>query len=160
MWTTVLLLLCCECAYLIRDSIFDFLKHDYTTSINTIYEHQSEFPTISFCSYPQPFNESIHKYIVFCRFIGDTSCTYKPEIFFEMFKDGRYGICFRFNSGENIFNKSIAILKILLVVSYFDLHWSWKWFPTANLFPLNKTFIDIIKKSGRTYSHKECIEIC
>lgn len=212
MWTTVLLLSCCECAYLIYDSIFDFLKHDYTTSINTIYEHQSEFPTISFCSYPQPFNESIHKYIVFCRFMGDTSCTYKPETFFEVFKDGRYGICFRFNSGENILNKSIAILKTSLGGFLFGFTLKLKMIPNSylvynihnntlnpltisnremyasvgsiigisvqkiftnkleipynqcyrdiNLFPLNKTFIDIIKKSDRTYSHKECIEIC
>jgi hypothetical protein len=36
--------------YYVILNILDYLKYETTTTIKTIYEEESEFPTISFCS--------------------------------------------------------------------------------------------------------------
>lgn len=40
-------------SYFVINTIFDYLKYETITSIQVITEEQSQFPSISFCSYPK-----------------------------------------------------------------------------------------------------------
>ncbi len=48
-WSLFLLLFFLGSIYYVILNILDYLKYETTTSIQTIYEQESEFPTISIC---------------------------------------------------------------------------------------------------------------
>jgi hypothetical protein len=49
-WSLFLLLFLLGSIYYVILNILDFLKFETTTSIQTIYEQEPEFPTVSFCN--------------------------------------------------------------------------------------------------------------
>jgi hypothetical protein len=110
MWFTVFIISTSCCGFYTIKNISDYLKKIYSTvtSIQEINEHQSQFPTISFCSYPS-FNTTID------QFISKSSFEKVPLVdlkkFFEEFNDSTYGRCFRFNSGKNMLNKKIPLFN-------------------------------------------------
>jgi hypothetical protein len=52
MWIIVTFISTCAGLYFVIDNIIDFLKYNTVTSLETINEQQSQFPTISICAYP------------------------------------------------------------------------------------------------------------
>jgi hypothetical protein len=51
-WIIVTFISTCAGSYFLIDNIIDFLKYNTVTSLETINEQQSQFPTISICAYP------------------------------------------------------------------------------------------------------------
>jgi hypothetical protein len=108
MWIIVTFISTCAGSYFVIDNIIDFLKYNTVTSLETINEQQSQFPTVSICGYPS-LNISIDKLILRVKFdrIDETNLSR----FFEEFTDSVYGKCFRYNSGRNIYNETYDILN-------------------------------------------------
>jgi len=106
-WSLFLLIFLFLSIYYVILNILDFLKYETTTSIQTIYEQQPEFPTVSFCS---KFDRNFELNILFFWFNNeDLIKEWKNHI--EHFYESHYGNCYRFNSGLNWTNKSIEIKK-------------------------------------------------
>jgi hypothetical protein len=106
-WLIALLLAVLTNIYNVRLIILGYLKFDTTTSIYEINEKQSEFPTISFCSYDDEANFKNIK-IIYLWF-NSNDLTNEWYNHFEIYNDSSYGKCFRFNSGKNVQNESIPI---------------------------------------------------
>ena len=96
-------------SYFVINNIFDFLKYNTVTSLDTINEQQSPFPTISICGFTS-LNMSIEKLFLRVKFdrIDETNLSR----IIEEYNDNVYGQCFRLNSGRNIYNeKFLATLE-------------------------------------------------
>ena len=106
-WFVALLLAVLTNIYNVRLVILGYLKFDTTTSIYEINEKQSEFPTISFCSYDDETNFKNIK--ITNLWFNSIDLTNEWENHFEIYNDASYGKCFRFNSGKNVQNESIPI---------------------------------------------------
>jgi hypothetical protein len=108
MWIIVTFLSTCAGSYFIIDDIIDFFKYNTVTTLQEVYEQQSQFPTISICGYP-PLNMSIDKLFLRVRFdrIDETNLSK----IFEEFNDNVYGKCFRYNSGRNMYKETNDILN-------------------------------------------------
>lgn len=111
MWAISLIISIITCFYLVLDTLFNYLSFDVTTNANLIYEIPIEFPTISFCNKNRPFtNTSIDQFLLACSFYK-SEC--KPDDF-VLFRETRYGDCFRFNSGYNRLGQKTEILKSIV----------------------------------------------
>jgi hypothetical protein len=108
MWIIVTFISTCAGSYFVIDNIIDFLKYNTVTTLETIKEQQSQFPTISICGNP-PLNMSIDKLFLRVRFdrIDETNLSK----IIEEYNDNVYGQCFRYNSGRNIYNETYDILN-------------------------------------------------
>ena len=102
-WFFCLMISSGYCAYLMSISFINFFEYDVITNINTIYEQQSEFPAVSFCSLYGPLNSTS---ILKCQF-NLIDCS----LYIETFNGSSLGKCFRFNSGTNKYNQKVDILK-------------------------------------------------
>jgi len=109
-WLMALLFAVLANIYYVTLIIIGYLKFDTTTSIFEINEKQSEFPTISFCSYNDETNFKNFK--ITNLWFNSIDLTNEWENHFEIYNDASYGKCFRFNSGKNVQNESIPIKSI------------------------------------------------
>ena len=91
------------CAYFISLSILNFFAYNAVTTINTVYETQSQFPTVSLCSVNNPF---MNIEILQFKFNLENYSDY------EIFQDKYYGKCFRFNSGLNRYGNTRDIFNL------------------------------------------------
>jgi hypothetical protein len=205
-------------SYFVINTIFDYLKYETITSIQVITEEQSQFPSISFCSYPKIEQNNSSSSLInetILKFSYDSiefSTNYYSHLI-EEFNDDYYGKCFRFNSGkynQTIYNSTTSGLDNGLYLNvYFNVsssydftemiffiynqslpplwlynngYWirpgSWNYFEiervfaqhlgepysdclkNVSYFSLNKTIIDYILKLNRTYSQKDCFDLC
>jgi hypothetical protein len=103
-WTLFLMIILIGSTFYIILSILDFLSYDTITTIKTINEDQSQFPTISFCNK----NNSDFKFDVLkLGFNSDDIDDWKMH--FETYNDTSFGKCYRFNSGKNMTNQLIPL---------------------------------------------------
>jgi len=111
MWLTCLIAMACLGSYYTLKCILDFLKYETVTSFKMVNERQSQFPTISFCAYPN-FNQShsIENIVVNTRMEGVYQKNF--SLLYEEFTDNVYGRCFRFNSGRNMYGEQIPLLNL------------------------------------------------
>lgn len=115
MWTVLFISSFSVCTYFVTSSILEYLNYEVVTSIELIYEIQSEIPTISFCGNQTNFgNKSIRSVVTNCQIQGDVRCRVEPENFFEEYIDETYDNCFRFNSGKNMNKSNIPIINVTL----------------------------------------------
>ena len=112
-WFFCLMISSGYCAYLMSISFINFFEYDVITNINTIYEQQSEFPAVSFCSLYGPLNSTS---ILKCQF-NLIDCS----LYIETFNGSSLGKCFRFNSGTNKYNQKVDILKTKILGPKFGL---------------------------------------
>lgn len=108
MWLAFFMISIGCCGFFTIDSIADYLSFNTVTAIGVYSEQQSEFPTVSFCSYPE-LNSSISDIIMSATFEKVEISNFSSV--FRQYTDPVYGNCFRFNSGNNIDNESIAFLN-------------------------------------------------
>jgi hypothetical protein len=101
--------------YYVILNLIDYYNYDLTTSIYTIPELQSEFPTISFCDDNDKFFDMT--LINLTINYKDLKSDWKNHI--EQYNDSVYGNCYRFNSGRNMLNESIPI-KYLKKSGFYD----------------------------------------
>jgi hypothetical protein len=99
MWFTVTLISACLGSYFVIDNILDYLKYKTVTTIDVINEFESQFPTISFCGYPD-LNSSLDELILQVRFDKIHLRDNFSQVF-EQFTDNILGKCYRYNSGRN-----------------------------------------------------------
>ena len=90
LWVLFSILSTAVCAYFISLSILNFLAYNAVTTINTVYETLSQFPTVSLCSVDNPIT---NLEILQFKF------NLKNNSDYEIFQDKYYGKCFKFNSG-------------------------------------------------------------
>lgn len=107
MWSISLIISTCVGSYYTIDSIIDFFKYNSVTIIDVIHEQQSQFPTISFCPYPE-FNGSIDQMIISANFERIPITNFSQ---FEEFEDHSYGKCFRYNSGFSTHGEKFSLLN-------------------------------------------------
>ena len=100
-------------SWYIYDAITDYFKYDVVTKVESIYQQPLQFPTISFCAYGKnEFNEkNLKDLIISCWFNLDKDCENNPNYYFESFTNQINGQCYRFNSGQNLLNKSVPFLN-------------------------------------------------
>jgi len=110
-WLLFTLISALICAILIYKDIFSYLSYQYVSNIDVIYEQPMEFPTISICSCIFNISMPLSSFLKSCIFNNDNGCKKNPENFFIKFKDPRYGICYRFNSGKTMNGSDIDLLK-------------------------------------------------
>jgi len=103
-WSLFMLILFFISLYYVIINILDFLKYETVTSIKTIYEKESEFPTISICSLYEKSNFNI-KIIDF--WFNNIEQFMDKDL--QVYDDSSYGKCYRFNSGKNNRNEIIPI---------------------------------------------------
>jgi len=115
LWLLITLLSTSICALFIYKSIINYLSYKYVSTTHLINEQPMEFPTISICSCTFNISMPLNNFIKSCLFNNNNSCKKSVENYFIPFKDPRYGICYRFNSGKlmngsdiNLFETSIA----------------------------------------------------
>lgn len=106
MWFSFLFGSGLACGYFVTKTFVDFLEYDTITSIETVIDHQLEFPTFSFCNYA---NSSFEFVILDCVFNRDKDCKKNWSNHFETYDDTFYGKCYRFNSGKNMRKQPIQI---------------------------------------------------
>jgi len=106
-WSFFLLLFLFLSIYYVILNILDYLKYETTTSIQTIYEQEPEFPTISICN---RLNKDFEIKILDFWF-NNLYLTNEWKNHIEQYNDAFYGKCYRFNSGFNWTNQSIEIKK-------------------------------------------------
>jgi hypothetical protein len=107
LWSLFLLIFLFLSIYYVILNILDYLKYETTTSIQTIYEQEPEFPTISFCN---RFNKDFNLNLTVLWF-NDINLINEWKNHIEQFYESHYGNCYRFNSGFNWSNQSIEIKK-------------------------------------------------
>jgi hypothetical protein len=93
--------------YFISLNIIDYFKYETVTSIQTIHEKESTFPTISLCKLEEKNFELNLTQLSFNK--ENLKNEWKNH--FELYHDYTYNKCYRFNSGKNMFNKTIPIKK-------------------------------------------------
>jgi len=114
-WLILLIISVISNLYYVILNLIDYYNYDLTTSIYTIPELQSEFPTISFCDDNDKFFDMT--LINLTINYKDLKSEWKNHI--EQYNDSVYGNCYRFNSGRNMLNESIPI-KYLKKSGFYD----------------------------------------
>lgn len=89
--------------YLTKE-IVAFLNYQVVTFTYQIDEKQSEFPTVSFCGQEKDLTIRVGSV-----WFNDEDLVADWQNHFEIYNDSAFGMCFRFNSGRNMFNQSIPI---------------------------------------------------
>jgi len=93
--------------YFVSLNIIDYLKYETVTSIQTISEKESTFPTISLCKLDE--NNLTLNFTQLSFNKENLKNEWKNH--FELYQDYSYYKCYRFNSGKNMFNKTMPIKK-------------------------------------------------
>jgi hypothetical protein len=107
LWSFFLLIFLFLSIYYVILNIIDYLKYDTITSIQTIYDQEPEFPTVSFCN---NLDKNFELNILLFWFNNlDLINEWKNHI--EKHIDLNNGKCYRFNSGFNWTNQSVEIKK-------------------------------------------------
>lgn len=101
-WIICFLISLASCSYFVLQSVLNFLDYEVMTSIQTIYEQESEFPVVSIC-FSKP---SDPRYNYNCKF-NSHNCIKN----IEFFQDLVYKRCIRFNSGTDKYNMSYDVLN-------------------------------------------------
>ena len=91
---------------MITQNITEYLNYKTVTSIQIINEIEPEFPTVSFC----PSNQTAFLDINYL-WLNNEKMSDDWHYHLEVFTDTSLGKCYRFNSGLNIFNKTIPIKR-------------------------------------------------
>jgi len=105
-WSLFLVLFLFGSNYYVILSILDYLKYETTTSIQTIYEQEAEFPTISICSR----YESAAEIKILDFWFNNKEQSIDKDL--QVNNDSSFGKCYRFNSGgKNNKNETIFIKK-------------------------------------------------
>ena len=108
-WFLIIAVLLGLSIFFIIDNSHGYLKQEFITNIDIVHEETSEFPAISFCMMidSKKYNKTpaINEVIVYCLF-EDENCKNDFEIFEERLFNF---VCYRFNSGKNKWNQTIAI---------------------------------------------------
>jgi len=108
-WLIFLILFLFGSIYYVVVNVLDFLQYETTTSIFTINESESEFPTISFCN----IRNSNFKIEITNFWFQNEDLNEKWQNQIEFYTDISYGHCYRFNSGLNYSNQSVPIKKVI-----------------------------------------------
>ena len=106
-WILFLILFLLASVYYCFQSVIDYLNYDTTTSIESINEQESEFPTISFCLK----NNLIFEIDIKEFYFNNIKLIEEWKNHIESYQDPMMGQCYRFNSGLNMSNQSIPIKK-------------------------------------------------
>jgi len=136
-WSFFLLLFLFLSIYYVILNILDYLKYETTTSIQTIYEQEPEFPTISICN---RLNKDFEIKILFHNY------TENPK---NIYRKGSI-----ISSGTNNFFLIKRTLDQKLESPYNEC------LKDINQFAFDKTIIDYLNKSNRKYSQVECFNLC
>jgi hypothetical protein len=112
LWSLFLLIFFFLSTYYVVLNILDYLKYETTTSIQTIYEQESEFPTISFCSR----NESNFCIEKFDFWFNNIEQFIDKDL--KVYNDSSFGKCYRFNSGSK--NERIVPIKTSKISGWDD----------------------------------------
>ncbi len=105
-WSLFLVLFLFGSNYYVILSILDYLKYETTTSIQTIYEQEAEFPTISICSR----YESAAEIKILDFWFNNKEQSIDKDL--QVNNDSSFGKCYRFNSGgKNNKNERIIPIK-------------------------------------------------
>jgi hypothetical protein len=98
-------------SYYVIKSIIDYTNYITVTTVSILDEHESEFPTLTFCYYlPTSSNQKrIENKILRIQYDRIELKNYSN--YFQEFEDPIYNKCFRFNSGLNINNEKVDVLK-------------------------------------------------
>lgn len=105
MWVILSLVSTVFCAFFSTKSVLEYYNYETVTSIKTINEQQSEFPTISICHY----NNTDFKFEILDFWFNIRELKNEWKNHFELYNDTKYGVCYRFNSGKNMSGHSIGI---------------------------------------------------
>ena len=106
MWIVFFVISTSTAVYFTYENILDYLEFDVNTRYDVIYEDQSDFPTVSFCS-EKNLDENLTNILTNCQYNANPDCEINQSQYFESFTDGIYRNCFRFNSGiSNMLLKS------------------------------------------------------
>ena len=113
LWSLFILMFLFLSIYYVILNILDYLKYETTTSIQTIYEQESEFPTISICSQ----HESKLNIKVLEFWFNSKEQSFKNDL--KAYNDSSYGECFRFNSDKIVkYSKKSGFEDGLLISFY------------------------------------------
>jgi hypothetical protein len=96
LWSLFILMFVFLSIYYVILNIIDYLKYDTITSIQTIYESESEFPTVSICS---QFETKLDVKILNFWFNAKEQSL---ESDLKAYNDSSFGQCLRFNSDTTI----------------------------------------------------------
>jgi hypothetical protein len=105
LWLVFLVISVFANLYYVILNIIDYSNYDITTSIYTINEFTSKFPTITLCD-DRDLNFNMTPIKLWFNY---KELTNEWENHFETYFDSVYGKCYRFNSGKNMTNQSIPI---------------------------------------------------
>jgi hypothetical protein len=110
-WIVCLLSLNVVSAFYITNTLIGYYNYETITNIDIIHEDLPQFPTISICVDYLP-NKTMDKIMLDCKF-DYIECSYK-DFSYERIDNIILTVqaCIRFNSGYNLYNKSIEIKKV------------------------------------------------
>lgn len=91
---------------MITQNITEYLNYKTVTSIQIINEIEPEFPTVSFC----PYNQTAFLNIDYL-WLNNEKMSDDWHFHLEVYNDTSFGKCYRFNSGLNMYNKTIPIKR-------------------------------------------------
>jgi hypothetical protein len=91
---------------MITQNITEYLNYKTVTSIQIINEIEPEFPTVSFC----PYNQTALLNIDYL-WLNNEKMSDDWHYQLEVYNDTSFGKCYRFNSGLNMYNKTIPIKR-------------------------------------------------
>lgn len=106
-WLILIILSACLCVYYVVENALQFTNYDTITKIDIIKETQSQFPTVSICNY----NDTNFEFKILNLQFNYESLKDDWSDYFEIYNDSRYGKCFRFNSGKNIYKNEVDFLN-------------------------------------------------
>ena len=105
-WSLFMVIFLSGSIYYVILNILDYLKYETTTSIQTIYEPEPEFPTISICSQ----HESKLNIKVLEFWFNTKEQSFKNDL--KAYNDSSYGECYRFNSDKIVKYSKKVVLKM------------------------------------------------
>lgn len=110
-WICFLIMSSAASFYFIYIEITSYLSFDVFTIVKSVYDQPALFPTVTFCDRINYFSGVNLSQLVLntTRFGYDPTVGTNPENHFQEFYSEEYGKCFRFNSGKNMTNHTIAI---------------------------------------------------
>ena len=94
------------CVLFLSETFQNYFSYPVVTNIETAYEQPTEFPTLLICS-TDFIGKNFADLVTKCKF---GTVTLDPNNYFERVSLYQ-GICYKFNSGINIYNQTTSILK-------------------------------------------------
>ena len=113
-WIIFIVISASLCSWFGLKCLFDYLKYDVFTIVESVYEQPTQFPTITFTTSDRRYplsNRGLKSLIIECWFNYDKSCEFNPGNYFETFNNTNTGLSFRFNSGRNMSGHKIPFLN-------------------------------------------------